>query len=56
MALSPKDLLTSSDMEDFASDYLRLSGIETDMFYESYMKLNVDDICIDELEQDTYEY
>ena len=40
MALSPSNLLTSQDMEDFAQDYLGLSGIDTDLYYESYYKLN----------------
>ena len=40
MALSPSNLLTSQDMEDFAQDYLGLSGIDADLYYESYYKLN----------------
>jgi len=40
MALSPAHLLSTQDMEDFAQDYLGLSGIDADMYYESYYQLN----------------
>ena len=40
MALSPAHLLSAQDMEDFAQDYLGLSGIDADMYYESYYQLN----------------
>ena len=43
MALSPSHLLTSQDMEDFAQDYLGLSGIDSDLYYESYYQLNQED-------------
>ena len=65
MALSPSHLLTSQDMEDFAQDYLGLSGIDSDLYYESYYKLNdnnddqYDDeeyARSDELSQTHYQY
>ena len=65
MALSPAHLLTSQDMEDFAQDYLGLSGTDTDLYYESYYKLNDDDgeqyddeeySRQDELSQTHYQY
>ena len=40
MALSPSHFLSSQDMEDFAQDYLGLSGIDSDLYYESYYRLN----------------
>ena len=40
MALSPSHLLSAQDMEDFAQDYLGLSGIDADMYYESYYQLD----------------
>lgn len=43
MALSPSHILSSQDMEDFAQDFLGLSGIDADMYYESYYQLNQDD-------------
>ena len=43
MTLSPKDLLSSEDMEDFARSFLGLDGTDSDMFYESYYKLNLND-------------
>ena len=43
MALSPSHFLSAQDMEDFAQDYLGLSGIDADMYYESYYHLNQDD-------------
>ena len=48
-ALSPSYFPSSEDMENFASDYLGLAGIDADMFYESYYNLNKDD------EMDQYE-
>ena len=48
MALSPSHLLSARDMEDFAQDYLGLSGIDTDLYYESYYQLNADDQYDDE--------
>ena len=42
MTLSPQDFLSTEDMENFAS-FLGLEGIDSDMFYESYFNLNVDD-------------
>ena len=65
MAISPSHLLTSQDMEDFAQDYLGLSGIDSDLYYESYYKLNdqsgdgYDDEEYsrqDELTQTSYQY
>ena len=65
MAISPAHLLTSQDMEDFAQDYLGLSGTDTDLYYESYYKLNDDDgeqyddeeySRQDELSQTHYQY
>ena len=40
MALSPSHLLSVQDMEDFAQDYLGLSGIDADMYYESYYQID----------------
>ena len=48
MALSPKHFLSNEDMEDFASDYLGLNGIDYDMYYEAYHKLNIDDYQYEE--------
>ena len=48
MALSPSHLLSSRDMEDFAQDFLGLSGIDADLYYESYYHLNTDDQYEDE--------
>ena len=63
MALSPSHFLTSQDMEDFAQDYLGLSGIDSDLYYESYYKLNDEDgyddeeySRSDELTQTHYQY
>ena len=39
MALSPSHMLSVQDMEDFAQDYLGLSGIDADMYYEAYYRL-----------------
>ena len=41
--LSRSSLLSTQDMEDFAQDYLGLTGVDADMYYESYYKLNTDD-------------
>ena len=51
MALSPSHFLTTQDMEDFAQDYLGLSGIDADMYYEAYYKLNDD---VEEYEDEEY--
>ena len=65
MALSPSHLLTSQDMEEFAQDYLGLSGTDSDLYYESYYKLNDDSgddyddeeySRQDELSQTSYQY
>ena len=48
MALSPSHLLSARDMEDFAQDFLGLSGIDADMYYESYYHLNTEDLYEDE--------
>ncbi len=65
MALSPAHFLTSQDMEDFAQDYLGLSGIDSDLYYESYYQLNDKDgdgyddeeyTRSDELSQNHYQY
>ena len=64
MALSPAHLLSARDMEDFAQDYLGLSGSDYDMYYESYFDLNTDDQyedeeyerSQDELSQTNYQY
>ena len=63
MALSPSNFLTSQDMEDFAQDYLGLSGVDSDMYYESYYNLKNDGYddddeyrVQDELHQTKYEY
>ena len=48
MALSPSHFLSSSDMEDFAQEYLGLQGTDADMYYESYYRLNTDDEYDDE--------
>ena len=52
MALSPSTLLSAQDMEDFAQDYLGLSGIDADLYYESYYQLNQSD---DEYDDEEYE-
>ena len=41
MTLSPVDF-DNDDLDQFA-DYLGLKGVDGDMFYESYYKLNVND-------------
>ncbi len=48
MAISPSNLLSSRDMEDFAQDFLGLQGTDSDMYYESYYNLNTDDAYDDE--------
>ena len=48
MALSPSHLLSTRDMEDFAQDFLGLSGIDADLYYETYYRLNPDDQYDDE--------
>ena len=48
MALSPSHLLSTRDMEDFAQDFLGLSGIDADLYYETYYRLNTDDQYDDE--------
>ena len=50
MALNPNQFLSNEDMEEFASDYLGLDGIDYDMYYEAYHQLNVDD----EYEEEEY--
>lgn len=52
-ALSPSYFPSTEDMENFASDYLGLAGVDSDMFYESYYKLNTDD-NMDEYFEDEY--
>ena len=63
MALSPSHLLSSQDMEDFAQDFLGLSGIDADMYYESYYHLNDSEeyedeeyVRQDEITQTKWEY
>ena len=56
MTLSPQDFLSNDDMENFAS-FLGLEGIDSDMFYESYFNLNVDDEYVeDEYREDHKHY
>ena len=51
-------------MEDFAQDYLGLSGTDSDLYYESYYQLNNEDgyddedeyRTQDELHQTHYQY
>ena len=50
MTISPNDLFTNEELEDFASEFLGLRGTDTDMFYESYYNLNTDD----QYEEDDY--
>ena len=40
--LSRSTFLSTQDMEDFAQDYLGLTGVDADMYYESYYQLNTD--------------
>ena len=40
---------TATDLEDFAS-YMGLTGVDSDMFYETYYNLNVDDEYDEEAE------
>ena len=60
MALSPSSLMSTADMEDFASEYLGLHGVDADMFYESYYDLDSDSLekeyAKDELNQTEWEY
>ena len=53
-ALSPSYFPTNEDMEEFASEYLGLSGCDADMFYESYYKMNDNDSMDEYLEEDEY--
>ena len=50
MALSPKQFLSNTDMEDFAKDFLGLEGIDSDLYYEAYYQLNADDEYDDDVE------
>ena len=52
MALSPSNLFTTEDMEDFARDYLGLTGVDADMYYEAYYNVKGED----ELNQTVWEY
>ena len=60
--LSRSALLSTQDMEDFAQDYLGLTGVDADMYYESYYQLNTDDEydedCVreDEVNQTKWQY
>ena len=48
MALSPDQFLSNTDMEKFASEFLGLSGVDADMYYEAYYQMNTDDEYDDE--------
>ena len=48
MALSPANLLSAQDMENFAQDFLGLQGTDADMYYEAYYQINTDDEYEDE--------
>ena len=60
--LSRSALLSTQDMEDFAQDYLGLTGVDADMYYESYYQLNTDDeydedyVREDEVNQTKWQY
>ena len=60
--LSRSSLMSAQDMEDFAQDYLGLSGVDADMYYESYYQLNTNDeyddefLREDEVNQTKWEY
>ena len=60
--LSPSHLLSSQDMEDFAQEFLGLSGTDSDLFYESYLDIDNDEYeeveyrKKNELEQEYWEY
>ena len=61
-ALSPSYFPSVEDMEEFASDYLKLNGTDTDMYYEACNNLNDNDQYFeeeyrsDELNQTQWEY
>ena len=60
MALSPSSIPSVTDMEEFATEYLRLDGSDFDMYYESYYNLDNDgyekELSKDELNQTQWEY
>ena len=43
MTLPYSSVLSNEDLDDFASEFLGLKGTDSDMFYESYYNLNLDD-------------
>lgn len=49
MALSPAQFPSTQDIEDFANS-MGLSGVDADLFYEAYYRLNTDDEYEDEVE------
>lgn len=60
MALSPSSILSTSDMENFANEYLGLHGVDADLFYESYYDLDnessEEELVKNELNQTDWEY
>ena len=54
------DILTTEDLEDFARDYLGLTGVDADMYYESYYNLDnngyEEEEYRDELNQTQWQY
>ncbi len=60
MALSPSNIPSVADMEEFATEYLGLDSSEFDLYYESYYNLDNDgyekELSKDELNQTQWEY
>ena len=60
MAMSPSNIPSVADMEEFATEYLGLDGSEFDLYYESYYNLDNDgyekELSKDELNQTQWEY
>ena len=61
MSLSPSQLLSNDDMEQFALDFLGLSGVDADMYYESYYEMDVEHVYEeeeyrDEINQTKWQY
>ena len=46
--ISPTDLLSPQELDDFATDYLGLNKSDSDLFYESYYEMDTEMNFIEE--------
>lgn len=49
MSLTNKDLLSPSELNDFATDFLGLNESDSDLFYESYYDMDTETNFNDEV-------